>query len=68
MQIDKSDEQPAKADSPIDRSLEPDSKVISESDAQRTKHCKHSSSMEEGMQIDRSDEQSANAPSSIQVS
>jgi hypothetical protein len=56
MQIDRSDEQPANADSPSVESLEPDPNVNTERRTQGEKHDRDIVSIDEGRQIDRSDE------------
>jgi hypothetical protein len=64
MQIDESDEQPWKADLPIDETLQPDSNVTIERDSHPAKQAVRRFSTDEGMQIDESDEQlwKADAP------
>jgi hypothetical protein len=58
MQIDKSDEQPAKALPSIHESFESDSNVTVEREEQATKEDGESRSTDDGMQIDDSDKQS----------
>jgi hypothetical protein len=65
MQIDESDEQCKKANSPINESREPDSNVIVERDVHPEKQERAICSTEEGIQMDESDEQSENADSPI---
>jgi hypothetical protein len=58
MQIDASDEQPAKALFPINESREPDSNITSESFMQTQKDLAPISSTEEGIERDESEWQS----------
>jgi hypothetical protein len=57
MQIDKSDEQPEKAESSMIERFESDSNVTAEREEHPEKQYRESRSTEDGMQIDESDEQ-----------
>jgi hypothetical protein len=68
MRIDESEGHWAKADSPIDKSFEGDSKVIAESFAQPEKQFLPRISTDDGIQTDERDVHLSNAPFSMRDS